>query len=86
MSQIAVPEKFIAELKQLALDDNRPVEEIVAEALHAYLACRFYEPELTPAQIERLKHSAAQLDRGEVVSGEEIEAFFDRWEKAAASR
>jgi predicted transcriptional regulator len=86
MSQIAIPEKFTAELRQLALDDNRAVEEIVTEAMHAYLVCRLYEPELTPAQIERLKHSAAQLDRGEVVSGEEIEAFFDKWEKAAASR
>jgi predicted transcriptional regulator len=86
MAQIAVPEKFTAELQQLALDDNRPVEEIVAEAMHGYLACRLYEPELTPAQIERMKHSVAQLDRGEVVSGEEIEAFFDKWEKADASR
>jgi hypothetical protein len=86
MSQIAVPEKFTAELQQLALDDNKPVEEIVAEALHGYLAYRLYEPELTESQIERLKRSAAQLDRGEVVSGEEMEAFFENWEKAAASR
>jgi len=86
MSQIAVPEQFTAELQQIALDDNKPVEDIVAEALHSYLAYRFYEPELTPSQIERMKRSVAQLDRGEVVSGEEIEAFFENWEKADASR
>jgi len=41
MSQIAVPEEFIAELQQLSVDDNRPVEEIVAEALRGYLVDRF---------------------------------------------
>jgi hypothetical protein len=59
---------------------------VVAEALNSYLVCRLYEPELTPAQIERMKRSVAQLDRGEVVSGQEIEAFFENWEKADASR
>jgi predicted transcriptional regulator len=86
MAQIAVPEKFTAELRQLALEDDRPVEEVVEEALHSYLVTRLYEPELTPPQIERLKHSLAQGERGEVVSQEEVEAFFDNWEKKAASR
>jgi predicted transcriptional regulator len=86
MSQIAVPDEFIAELRQLALNDNCPVEDLVANAVRSYIVSRLYEPELTPAQIDRLKHSAAQLDRGEAVSGEEIEAFFDKWEKADASR
>jgi len=33
----------------------------------------------TPEEIERMKHSLAQLDRGEFVTGEEVEQMLDSW-------
>jgi len=33
----------------------------------------------TPEEIERMKHSLAQLDRGEFVTGEEVEKMLDSW-------
>ncbi len=33
----------------------------------------------SPEEIERMKHSLAQLDRGEYITGEEVEAIFDEW-------
>ena len=33
----------------------------------------------SPEEIERMKRSLAQLDRGEYISGEEVEAKIDRW-------
>jgi predicted transcriptional regulator len=86
MAQIEVPEKFAAELQELAARDDRPVEDVVGEAINAYLSYRFYEPELTPSQVERMKDSLVQANRGELVSQDEVEAFFDGWEKEAASR
>jgi predicted transcriptional regulator len=86
MAQIEVPEKLAAELRELALRDERALEDVVGEALHSYLSYRFLEPDLTASQIGRMKHSLAQANRGELVSQDEVEAFFDDWEKEAASR
>jgi len=86
MAQMEVPEKFAAELQELASRDDRAVQDVLAEAIDTYISLRHIEPELTPPQIERLKHSMAQADRGELVSQEEVEAFFDGWEKEIASR
>jgi len=33
----------------------------------------------TPEEIERMKRSLAQLDRGEFVTGEEVEQMLDSW-------
>jgi predicted transcriptional regulator len=86
MAQIEVSEKLAAELKELAEQDDRAVEDVVGEAIHTYLSYRFLEPEFTGPQIEHMKHSLAQADRGEVISQDEIEAYFDAWEKKNASR
>jgi predicted transcriptional regulator len=86
MAQIDVPEKSLAELEQLAFQDSRPVEEIVDEAIATYLSFRYTEPALSPDRMERMRASIAQGDRGELVSQEEVEAFFDDWEKEAAAR
>ncbi|QMV18744.1 hypothetical protein GOB94_08655 [Granulicella sp. 5B5] len=83
MAQLEVPEKYAAELQELALRDDRAIQDILAEAMDAYLSFRFTEPQLTAVQSQRLQHSLAQAERRELVSEPEVEAFFDDWEKEA---
>ena len=47
---------------------------------------RLNEPILTEAQIARLTTSLAQADCGDWVSQDQVEAFFDDWEKEATAR
>jgi predicted transcriptional regulator len=86
MAQLEVPERYISELNELAQRDERPVQDVVSEAMDAYLSFRFTEANLTPAQLERLNLSLAQAERGELLSDVQVEAFFDDWETEAASR
>jgi predicted transcriptional regulator len=83
MAQIAIPEKFTAELQDLALQDERSVESVVDEAINSYLTYRMVELPLTP---DHLKQGMAEANRGELVSEQEVEAFFDNWEKEASSK
>ncbi len=86
MAHLQVPEKCTVELKELAQRDARPVHDVVSEAMDAYLRIRLIEAHLSSAQMERLQQSLAQAERGELVSEQEVEAFFDDWEKEAAAR
>ena len=86
MAQLEDPEKYTSELNELAQRDDRPVQDVVSEAMDAYLSFRFTEANLTPAQLERLRSSLAQAEHGELLSDVQVEAFFDDWEKEAASR
>jgi predicted transcriptional regulator len=86
MAQINVQERPMAELKELAAQDNRPVQEIVDEAIASYLSFRYTEPALAAGQIERTRISIAEGGRGNLVSQEEVEAFFEDWEKESAAR
>jgi predicted transcriptional regulator len=86
MAQIDVPERSLEELKDLASQDNRPVQAIVDEAIASYLSFRHTEPARTPDRLEQMRTSIAQGDRGDVISQEEVEAFLDDWEKEAAAR
>ncbi len=86
MAQLEVPERYAAELQELAQRDERPVQDVVSEAMDAYLSFRYTEARLSDTQLERLKASLAQAERGELISEEQVEAFFDDWEKEAASR
>jgi predicted transcriptional regulator len=86
MAQLEVPEKYAAELNELAQRDDKSVQEVVSEAMEAYLSFRFTEAKLTPAQLDRLQSSLAQAERGELLSDVQVEAFFDDWDKEAASR
>jgi predicted transcriptional regulator len=60
------------------------VQDVVSEAMDAYLSFRFTEARLTSAQLERLKASLEQVERGELISEAQVEAFFDDWEKEAS--
>ena len=86
MARMEVPEKFAAKLQELASRDERAVQDVLSEAIDTYLSFRHVEQELSSTQVERLRHSAAQAGRGELVPQEQVEAFFSDWEKAAASR
>ena len=86
MAQIVVPEKFAAELKALAQQDDRPIEAVVDEAISSYIIERSVNMPLTPGQVEHIRRGLESAERGELVSQEEVEAFFDDWEREAASR
>jgi predicted transcriptional regulator len=86
MAQIEVSDKLNTDLEALASQDHRSVNELLEEALTSYMFQRVTEPQLTPAQVERLKLSLQAADRGELISQEEAEAFFDDWEKEIADR
>jgi len=86
MAPIAVPEKFVANLHDLAAQDHRAVEEVVDEAINAYLVSRYHEPQLTTAEVDRLKRGIAQLDCGAGISGEEVIQRFDNWRDRRAAR
>jgi len=86
MALIAVSEKFTAELNDVALQDERSVESVVDEAISTYLTYRLVEPPLSPDQIAHLQQGMAEAKRGDLVTEQEVEAFFDDWEKEAASK
>ena len=86
MANIEVSEKHAEQLKSLASQDSRPLKEVADDATGVYLSMRLNEPILTDAQISRLKTSLAQADRGDLVSQDQVEAFFDDWEKEATTR
>jgi len=86
MPQIAIPEKFTANLNELAAQDHRAVEDVVDEAINSYLVFRFHEPQLTSDEIERLKRGVAQLNSGERISGENLNMKFENWRTRRASR
>lgn len=85
MPQLAVSDKYTANLHDLAAQDHRAVEDVVDEAINSYLLVRFHEPQLTSAEIERLKRGVAQLDAGERITAEDLERKFDSWRQRRAS-
>ncbi|SNT27340.1 hypothetical protein SAMN05421770_106240 [Granulicella rosea] len=68
--------------ERLGLSD----EGLVMEAVLHMEEQRSIEPEFTDAQIARFKESVAQLDRGEVVTSEQIDARFEAFFQRQASR
>ena len=86
MAQVEVSDKLNADLKALASHDHRSLNELLEEALSGYVFQRLSEPQLSAAQIEHLRLSLEAADRGELVSQEEVEAFFNDWEKEIAGR
>ena len=85
MAHIEVPERFANDLRELALHDRRPVEEVVDEAINSYIVQRIYESPLSPDHIEHLKRGIAQLDRGEYLTSQEVDDKFEVWRKRRAA-
>ncbi len=81
MTHIAISDELAARIAANAAERGCDAEELVCmllqqalfiEEMNAHLA-------LSPAIEERLRQSLAQLDRGEVVEQQEVEAFFEGW-------
>ena len=87
MVNIQIPDDLDAEL-QLAADRlGRTKDDLVHEALCARLDEEFAsETNFTEEQIARFRHSIAQLDRGEIVTAEEVDSFFVDLRKRLAAR
>jgi len=77
-----IPEELDAQLQQTADRLGRTKQDLLHEAVIARLDEYAPEPEFTDEQIARFKRSIEQLDRGEVVTSEQVDArfraFFDR--------
>ncbi len=86
MAQLEIPEKYTEQLQALAQQDDRSPQAVVDEALSLYISERYLEHQLTPAQVDHLRLGIDAANRGERVPSEEIEAFFDDWEREATAK
>ena len=87
MAIIHIPDNLDRSLQQMADRQGQTKEDFIEETLSFYLDERNAKPiELSDRQIERMRHSIAQLDAGEGVTMEETQAFFDDWTAELESR
>jgi predicted transcriptional regulator len=87
MVNIQIPDELDAELQQAAEQLGRTKDDLVHEALVARLEEQFAaESNFTEEEITRMRHSIAQLKRGEVVTSEEVDVFFESLRKKLAAR
>ena len=87
MLNLELPEHLDAGLEAAAVRCGRTNEELIEDILSAHLEGEFAAQEsLSKADIARFQHSAAQLDRGERISSEAVEARFDEFFKRQAAR
>jgi len=83
MVSIQIPEELDIVLEDAAIRAGRSKQELAQSILLAHLEDEALPlSAFTKAQLDRLKESAAQLDRGEFVTAEQVdekfEAFFAR--------
>jgi predicted transcriptional regulator len=80
MATIHIPDDLDRSLQHLAEQRGQTKDEVAQELLESYLEEASADPiELSDRQIDRMRHSIAQADAGEVVSMEETQAFFESW-------
>lgn len=81
MAELHISDELDAELEraagQLGCTKEALAEDAINLRIGEHLAAS--ESEFTEADIAKLRRGLDQLNRGEVVSGEEIEAKFERW-------
>jgi predicted transcriptional regulator len=91
MAAFQIPEHIDNQLNELAAATGQSKDDLILEALAHRFDLQQEDhsmklSEFTPGQLERMDRSVEQLRRGEFVSGEEIEAFFDEWENEIAGK
>jgi predicted transcriptional regulator len=87
MASIQIPDELDAELQQAAIRLGRSKDDLVREAVVARLEEQFAaQTEFSEEQVARMKHSIAQLDRGELVTSEQVDKMFENWRGQRASR
>jgi predicted DNA-binding protein len=86
MAAIQIPAELDAELQNAADSLGRTKDDLVREALYAPLEEQFAaQSDFTEQQIARMKHSIAQLDRGEGITSEQVDNMFKSWRERRAS-
>ncbi len=87
MLQLNLPEHIEAELESAADLSGRTKEELAAELLASHFEDQSLPlSALTEVQLDRFKESLEQIKRGEVVTEEEVDAFFEDWFKEIEAR
>jgi predicted transcriptional regulator len=81
MAQVHISDELDAELERaagkLGCTKEALAEDAISLRIGEYLAAS--ESEFTEAEIAKLRRGLDQLNRGEVVPGEEIQTMFDAW-------
>ncbi len=85
MAAIQIPDTLDRSLQQSADRLGRPKDHLIQDLLQQHIE-EHSEPELTEAQIARMRESIAQLDRGEVVTSEAVDGWFNDLFKRLAAR
>jgi predicted transcriptional regulator len=86
MAAIHIPDELDAELQQAADSLGRTKEDFVREALCAPLEEQFAtHSDFSDEQIAHMKHSIAQLDRGEGITSEQVDNMFSNWRARRAA-
>ncbi|HWG18603.1 MAG TPA: hypothetical protein VN678_12110 [Acidobacteriaceae bacterium] len=88
MAQVHISDELDAELEriagQLGCAKNEFVENAITLRIGEHRAAS--DSHLTEEEIAKLRRGLDQLNRGEIVSGEVIEAKFAAWRKRRAAR
>ncbi len=86
MATIQIPDELDQMLEQAATRSGCSKEDLLRDAIEARLEEQnAVNLDFTPEQIERMRHSIAQLERGEVVTSEQVDAKFEDWRRRRAS-
>jgi len=91
MAAFQIPEHIDQQLNQIAAATGQSKDDLILEALTDRFGLQLEDrslalSEFTAGQLERMDLSVAQIRRGEVIGSEEIEAFFDGWEREIAAK
>jgi predicted transcriptional regulator len=87
MAAIQIPDELDIEIQHAADSLGRTKDEFVREALSVHLEEQFAaQSEFPEAQIERMRQSLSQLDRGEAVSSEHVDKMFSDWRSQRTAR
>jgi predicted transcriptional regulator len=88
MAQIHISDELDAELERIAGQDgcakNEFVEDAISLRIGEHLAA--YESEFSEAEIAKLRRGLDQLNGGEGITMEEVDAKFERWRQERVSQ
>jgi predicted transcriptional regulator len=87
MASLQIPDHLEEQLEASAMRRGQSKEELIEEIVSLHLEEEFPTQEnFSPEEIARFRNSIAQLDRGEVVTSEQVDAKFDAFFKRLAAR
>jgi predicted transcriptional regulator len=86
MATIQISDALAVALEQIADRLGKSKEDLASEAVERLVQEQAAAiSNFTPQQIERMHKSVAQLRNGEVVTSEEVDLFFEDWQKELAA-